>query len=558
MSSRERNMAIIPIALILLFGSAAVGYAFVYQPIQDKNRAALALDSEIAKKQEDYDKIKAEKQRLDVMKQRSLPPDLAIAKREYSEMMSRLLQQAKVPSNLRVRELGTDNTGTPVLAAKKLAYTKVAFEITFEKADMWAIQDFLQAYYKLDLLHQITLFEIKTDAQPASTTRGKVVNDRKDLIVKLISEAIILDGAEARRTLLSVPTAFAAIGGLPGYNALYLTPEASRGLSPIQFSPVLATRSRDYTLIVQNDIFHGPLPLPPSMTVEKIADISSEQDKPIAPVKVRVAGDLGPSGKVTLEAVSDGKVLPAGSLKIDQVAKTITLLPMAGETGSAEITVVAKTEDGKEAKTRFNVKITESEVAAETIKKLPDISDSIKLIMSVPGSDGRASAVVKDNYNPLTYEIEASASGRIKVTKFEHLGARKKKDRFYDDPELLILSDDGVSSTKRTFKVLAIDYDGMILSEVKAEKPVEKEKPKVPVGRPMGAARPENQGPAEALSLVAGAAATTAKSIADGQPTLFRWTCGTSLKSLKELPKDEAKKYLKAAETGAAVTATGN
>ena len=75
MSSRERNMAIVLIALILLFGSVAVGYAFVYQPIQDMNKAADALDSEIQKKQDDYDKIKAERKRLDDMKHRSLPPD---------------------------------------------------------------------------------------------------------------------------------------------------------------------------------------------------------------------------------------------------------------------------------------------------------------------------------------------------------------------------------------------------------------------------------------------------------------------------------------------------
>jgi len=117
------------------------------------------------------------------------------------------------------------------------------------------------------------------------------VNDRKDLAAKIITEAIILDGAEPRRTLLSVPTAFAAVGGMSGYNALLLTPEASRGLSPIQFTPVLATSGRDYTMIVQNDMFHGPLPLRPPSVFEKIADISNEVDKPIAPVKVRLAGD---------------------------------------------------------------------------------------------------------------------------------------------------------------------------------------------------------------------------------------------------------------------------
>lgn len=97
-----------------------------------------------------------------------------------------------------------------------------------------------------------------------------------------------------------------------------------------------------------------------------------------------------------------------------------------GETGSSEITVVARTEDGKEAVTRFKLNITEPE-NADIVKSLPDISDSIKLIISGPRSDGSATAVVKDNYNPMTYgnrdgrrrgedrEVRAFWSGRSRI-----------------------------------------------------------------------------------------------------------------------------------------------
>jgi hypothetical protein len=567
MSPRERNMAIVLIALILLFVSGAVGYALVYQPLSQKQIAAAALVAEIQKKQGEYDKLKEERKRLAILKERSLPADQALAHREYSEMMSRLLQQAKAPQGFRIRPLSPDNTGTPTLSPKKLAYTKLAFEITFEKADMWVVHDFLKGYYTLGLLHQITSFDIHTDSQPASTTRGKPAADtRKNLDVKLVTEAIILDGADSRRTLLAVPSAFAAVGGMAGFDALLLTPEATRGLSPIQFSPVLATRPRDYTFIVQNDLFHGPLPPLPSIGVEKIADIASDIGKPIDPVKIRLSGDLGPTGKVTLEAKADGKILPAGSVKIDSEHKTLTLKPAKGLTGEADVTVTARTEEGKQARARFSLKITDPDLAkgSEEKKKLPDISDSIKLIIVVTGSDGKASAVIRDNYNPLTYEIEVTVSGRIKVTKYEHFGARKKKDRTYDDPELLIFSDDGISSTKRTFKVVAIDSEGLIVADLKPEK--DKDKPKGPakVMAPMPRGDKSSLGAADPLSVIAGVAVLSLKPVADPtQPTLYRWTSGGALSKLKEVPKDEAKKILqKASESGpvgaTSVAATGN
>lgn len=558
MTARERNLAILLIGLILLGGGGAAGYLFAYQPIQEKKAAAASLDAEIGKLKEKLGQVKKDRVRLDEAKKRSLPANPELAQREYEGMMSRLLLQAKVPPGFRVRALNPDATGTPLLGPKKPAYTKVAYQITFDKADMWAVHDFLAAYYRLNLLHQITALEIKADAAQATGpgSRGKPANARNDLAVALTTEAIILDGAENRRTLLPVPTGFAAAGGQAAFDSVMLTPEAGRGLTPLPLAPVLSPKNRDYTLIVQNDLFHGPLPPPPSMRFEKIADLIAELGKPIPPIQLRLTGDLGLSGKVVLDAKPEGKLLPTGAVTVDQAKHIITINPPKGVAGKEKLTVVARNEEGKEAKATFAVEIKDPSASD---KKLPDISESIRLVIATTRSDGTAGAVIKDNFNPLTYEVEVSQGGRVKVSKFDHFGARKKEDRTYriDNGGLLVLSDDGISSTKRTFKVVAIDCDGLFVEDLKPEA-----KPAPPA--PMGGGFPPRDrmglAPADPLAVVSGAAAVVKKP-EPATPVLYRWACGKSLKALAEVPRDEARKIIRrVAETGpvGAVAAGGN
>jgi hypothetical protein len=93
-----------------------------------------------------------------------------------------------------------------------------------------------------------------------------------------------------------------------------------------------------------------------------------------------------------------------------------------------------------------------------------------------------------------------------------------------------------VSSTKRTFKVVALDASGLVVEDLK---PTEKEKPKGP-GRP----KKEPVAAVGPLALVAGAAAMLVAPAPAAEPLLYRWHSGQSLKALKEVPKDEAKKIL--------------
>jgi len=294
------------------------------------------------------------------------------------------------------------------------------------------------------------------------------------------------------------------------------------------------------------------------MTIEKIADVVGEVDEPLEPVKIRVAGDLGTTGKVTISAKAETglRFLPESAIKVNQADHSITFSPPKGEAGKSKIRVAVLSEDGKKAETTFTVEVKEP-VAKEEKKVLPDISDSIRLIIATTRSDGTATAVVRDNYNPLTYEIEVGADGRTKIVKYDHIGPRKKLDRTYrlNDPGMLIISDDGASSTNRSFKVIAVDSDGLVLAETK---PAKEEKPVEKGARPLRM----GQGPGEPLAALAGLAAASVKA-PDTQtgPVLYRWTCGTSLKAVKELPKDEAKRIHQRAAVNApgnGVSATGN
>jgi hypothetical protein len=264
-----------------------------------------------------------------------------------------------------------------------------------------------------------------------------------------------------------VSTAFAAAGGLAGYNAIALVPEAGRALTPLQLAPALAGGRRDYTLIVQNDLFHGPIPAAPAPPREE---------------------------------------------------------------------------------------------------PLPDSSDAIKLVMATTRSDGSAVAVVRDNFNPFNYEIEADAKG-VRVTKYVYFGAAKRKDRFYGPPDQLVISDEEVSKTNRQFKVVSIAEDGLVLIDLKPSAASEGAKPGgAKPGTPPGGGTPGRRGPRTglgplgALALI-GTAEAEAPSPAD-QPTLYRWGVGKSLKGLAEVPREEARKILqRSAETGpvgATAVATGH
>lgn len=483
MSTREKTLAVLLTALIFAGVGGTLGYLLILKPLWEKQNEIATIDSKVEELRTKVKKLRQDVPRLAVANKRSLPTDQSLATREYYAMMEQLVRKAygnTIPPGLKIEDKKITEVKTTTLPGqqpKKAPYTRIALEVEFKKADMWAVHDFLAGYYRLNLLQQITVLSIKRDDDGAGAAKKANAPDRKDLTVKLTTEALILEGADPRRTLLPVSNGFAAVGGLPGYAAIALTPEASRGITPTQFVQVLATRPRDYTLIVRQDPFHGPY-----------IDPKAPPPKPDTPV---------------------------------------------------------------------------------VVKQKEDISNSIKLVSSLPCTDGTARAIIRDSYNPHNYEIEANARG-VKVTKFtpEKGRARTPPKGVPLKDNLLVISDDNVSATSRTFKVVAIDGEGLIVldltppkaeekTEAKTEAKTERKWPPRPAATtdeaPMPRAglpaptRPPTPAAPPLSTPLAGAIGAAAASAGPKPPRVYRWGLGKTLKGLVELSPEKAEQVLKQA-----------
>ncbi|MFM8271672.1 MAG: hypothetical protein ACKODX_04985 [Gemmata sp.] len=548
MTPRDQRIALSLIGVVTLTVAAAGSYLFVWQPLQKQKEAEAALQKEIDDLDAEARKQAVSAKKLAVARTRSLPPDEALARREYVVALERLLESSGAPKGYTITPRVVDNTAraVPEVSKGKPIYTKLAYEVTIKKADMWIVKDFLRGYYGLGLLHQITAFNIKKEEETA-----KGPQKRNDLTVVFTTEAVIVDGAENRRTLLPVPTAFAAVGGGAMFQSMRYTPEAGRGVAPPALVPVLATKPRDYSLIVLKDPFNGPLVPPPPFKLSPIKDLKVVQDDKASSVKVAVSGEGATGTKVV--AVASGPLFPEGALRVDAKTLAIEIPKTAAAEGTSTISVIATSIEGKVEKTAFKVtaspKPPEKEVIVED--KRIEIDGAIILTMVTSRSDGTASAAIRDAANRQRYEIEVTGK-KVTVSKYYYIKDKKKEESDPNTDGVLFISDDN-TKTKRTFKIIAVDADALVLQDQKPAAP----KPKAPGGFGGGGfggggfggkgAAPK-QGPAAPLAVLAGNM-TNGVSLLPGK--VYRWPVGQSLKSIEELTDSEAKKVLKqAADTG--------
>lgn len=542
MTSREQTLAFVLLGAILLTVGGAGGYLFIWQPLQKQKEQEATLNQEIADLEGQLASQKATAKQLAIARVRSLPADEALARREYPVALARLLDNARVPKGYTITPKSVDNSArsVPELSKGKPIYTRISYEVTFKKADMWAVMDFLEGYYKLGLLHQITAISVKKDDDQAS----KNAKGRNDLTVTLTTEAILVEGAENRRTLLPIPTAFAAIGSGALFKAVTLSPEAGRGVTPEIFVPILSS-NRDFSLMVQKDPFNGPLPPPPPFKMDKLSDVKIKTDERPSPVKVGLSGYGSVGAKVT--AIASGTLFAPGELKVDPKTNSIELPKTAATEGNATISVVATSADGKVSeKGSFKVTLAEPTKGTEEVVKGPtdDISGFILLIGVTPRSDGSAWARIVDNASRARYQIDATRTG-IKVIKEELLIPRKgwqaDSDHSLNPAGVMHISAEK-TKTNRLFKIIAVDHDGLILADLKPDgsAPVKAGGGKWP--QPPGKG-PAKQGPGNPLAALGGNMVVAAPA-----PKYYRWSVGTSLAALKLLTDEEAKSVLKRAE----------
>ncbi|MBM3980197.1 MAG: hypothetical protein FJ304_07905 [Planctomycetes bacterium] len=553
MNSREQTLAVLLVGLIVAAVAAAGGYFFVLRPLNKQRDAENALNSEIRDLETQLDAQKSVSKKLSQARVRGLPADEAMAKREYTVALARMAELSGAPKGFRITPKSVDNSAraVPQLAKDKPVYTRVAFELEFKKANMTAVKEFLQRYYQYGLMHQITALSIKKDDDP----NVKKADNRNDLTVLITTEAILIEGAENRKTLTPIPTAFAAVGGGGLYLHMGRTAETGRAVVPPPAAPVLSPVARDYDLVVLKDPFNGPLPpdkpppQPSPFKLGKISDVKVDPEKKPNPVRVSMTGKGSNGAKFT--AIASGELYAEGELMVDPKEYTIELPATEATTGTATITVIATSADGTDTdKTTFKVTVREEEKKPEA-KIKEDVSSAIILTGTVPRSDGTAWARIFDNANRLRYTLDADAKGVTVLKEYKKAATLPwRKDVDHDHPKGVLVISDDESRTNRTFKVIAIDIDGLIVADLKPDGAGAPGKApgKGPGGwPPKGGAAPK-QGPANPLAALGGNMIVAAK-----KPVLYRWAVGQSLAGLTAIPESEAKKIMQAASTSGPV-----
>jgi hypothetical protein len=561
MTPRERTMALLLVTGIVLGGGALLGYLFVYSPLQDKWNDSARLQSEIDEMDGKLLALNKLRPRITEARRQSLPPDVPRATLQYQQLLEYLR-----PAGLRSqtdytvkfsKPLPNTTNATPTLAPKKPAYQRLEFTVDINHAHVWQVVDFLGRFYQLDLLHQITELKITRSNKPSEL--------RNELDVSIRIEAIVLDGIEPRSTLFPVTNAVAAVGGFPSLAGLANRPDVVRHLSPTVTTPVLATRGRDYSLIPKYDIFYGELPPPvsgPPFTVGRIEDVVINKPEEPTTVKFSLTGRGSENATVTA-TVKSGSLFDVGPLEVDLKSRTIKLPRVSEELGSsadALVTVVATSSDGVVETRRFEVAMGKPTTRVVETKTGPDIAGVIKLVGITGlhvGDETTVTALIWDQANPFEYRIAVGTKG-IRVSKLIQTPvpkARPPRMEFAvaeayakaNPADVLALSDEW-SGTKRTFRVIALEPEAVVLVELVAAEPDAKQ----PGGKgkfPIGGGRNPQKG--NLLAVVAGNPAAAVAPPPPPPPTkpgaYYRWPLGKSLKEVLD-PKAENKHRLSAEE----------
>ncbi len=521
MTASEFRKALLLIVLIAASVAGAGGYLFVYSPLTDAARLRQQLQKEVDELEFQWLRGVKDRPYLAEVRRQSLPPDDTVAQSQYMQLLERLLLEAGI-RDYKFASVGLVQGRPPVIpdvAPKRPAYKQHRVVINMEQVNIWQLVDFLYAYYQLDLLHQISGLKIEKNEREPS---------RNGLKVTLTTDAIAVDGVPPRTSLFPVTPVVAAVAGGPALHLVQNNPEQARLLRWVRAEPVLSPRKRDYTYIVLRDLFYGILPpySPPKPTpfaMGTLSDVTLRRDGKPYQVQVRLSGD-GSEG-ATITATVSGSLIPEDGLEVDEENWTITIPavdPNVPESATSTVTVVATSAEGVEIKKSFRVSV-ERPVTPPPPPK-PDIAWLITLPILSTASDGTAQAIIKDHFNNTRYLVRIS-NASIRVSKeIPWTNRTMKEDASYrrtHPPGMLVISDDGASATSHTFRVIAIDEQGLILLDTKPAEPPRKE--------PGRFGRPAPQGRADPLAAVAGNPSTVLP-----KPVYYRWKPGTTLKQTLE------------------------
>jgi hypothetical protein len=251
MTPKERNLSILLVCLIALVVGGMVAYLFVLSPMWE-------VDKDIAKKRDEVDnaelnllKTTVEIEKFNRVRIQSLPRGVKGAQGQYAALLEGLLRRSDFKEGFKITMQDPDSKSTPTIAPKagqqqaKHAYTRLTFELTM-RGELYYLVDFLHHFYEQPLLHEIK----KLNMQKTTDARAR---GRNELDVTMTIEAIVLDNAEDRPTLLP------AVRELSLLNVALMNNSVSSGKG----SPLVATNTladgREYLAIAGKNVFFGPI-----------------------------------------------------------------------------------------------------------------------------------------------------------------------------------------------------------------------------------------------------------------------------------------------------------
>jgi hypothetical protein len=169
MNPRERKMAILLGAFIVLGGGGFFLYQFLYVPWQQQEARKKSLEDEIFKKKLDLIALTKELPKLATWRMESLPSDPVLAKREYYLYLLGLLNRTRwtvksfSPGQVEVK-------AGPLMPDKKAIYTSLIYTVEAQATEA-QIVDFLQQFAKTPLMHKIK--SLVVDQPPPRAAGGK-------------------------------------------------------------------------------------------------------------------------------------------------------------------------------------------------------------------------------------------------------------------------------------------------------------------------------------------------------------------------------------------------
>src|SRR5207244_733846 len=195
-------------------GAGFVGYQFYLQPMNAYARQISELEEQIGDRELDTNKIVAERKRLEPYAKISLPftpntqatADILrrtdVARGKYVEKLIDMLQKSGFASIV-VNDKKPENKSTPqfknlkgvVTKGKDMSiYTRLEFNVD-AKGNLASLTKWMEQFYKLQLLHQIKNLIVTRPINPPPTAKPN------ELDIKMTIEALVLEGAEQRKSL---------------------------------------------------------------------------------------------------------------------------------------------------------------------------------------------------------------------------------------------------------------------------------------------------------------------------------------------------------------------